>query len=131
MNRTQAVGVVVHHEFVKAFANGAKIQFFCEDSGQWEDAVNPMFDAFTAYRMKPVEYRELNIDEAFALLKNKTFIYHKDNQSSIDRMIICCVHHEYVKFKFHAGCYADGEFSYSRLKNDFVFADGTPVAAKV
>ncbi len=45
--------VHVHSKLIKAWADGAKIQFYCEGFGTWEDILEPSWCRDTKYRIKP------------------------------------------------------------------------------
>ena len=46
----------VHSEVIKAWADGAKIQFFNKILNEWEDLdLNPLWIVSTQYRVKPAD----------------------------------------------------------------------------
>ena len=49
-----------HADLIKAWADGAEIQCYCEDYS-WIDTLNPKWWGFNNYRIKPKEQKKLNI----------------------------------------------------------------------
>lgn len=53
MDRDRANGIVKHFECIKAFANGARIEYRVNDSSEWVVATSPMFEEYYEYRVAP------------------------------------------------------------------------------
>lgn len=48
-----------HCDLIKAWADGAEIQYLCQTTDQWIDTSGPMWSPMTNYRIKPqtIKYR--------------------------------------------------------------------------
>lgn len=54
----------VHQEVIIAYANGEKIQHFCDHMGEWFEIKSPAFHPDIKYRVKPQKTeKELKIEE--------------------------------------------------------------------
>ena len=121
MFRGQAAGIVKHFELVKAFAEGANIQFY--DCGEWQDVDSPVFDQTVKYRIKPKEYRPLTINEAFNLMMANMIIY---NQNKKGRWTISSVYkNESVQLSDNYN--ATHHVTLKRLCEQYTHVDGTPL----
>ena len=60
-----------HADVIKAWADGAEIQYYAEDADRWVDTSMPKWLTFAQYRVKPVKLYKLELElteaEAFVL----------------------------------------------------------------
>lgn len=52
----------VHKDLIIAWANGAKIEYYCETNKQWFEINSPGWDEKTKYRIKTTEAEWIKVD---------------------------------------------------------------------
>lgn len=74
-----------HKDLIIAWANGAKMQFFCKVTHCWMNCATPGWHYDTEYRVKPttIKYRRYIYKDANSSGEPRVYIYNHTSTSSI------------------------------------------------
>lgn len=126
MNRIQAAKLL---PIIKAFSEGQEVEYFDKGSNKWRTCVTPQFDYDVEYRIKPEpKYRPFydNAEECWQeMMKHQPFGWVKMKGTESKYYMLKCIGSRVV-----IGL-DETPFSYKKVFEDYVFADGAPFGVKV
>jgi hypothetical protein len=70
-----------HAALIHAWADGAKIQVRCDDTGEWADEICPVFIDVFQYREKPKE--KVKVWDWFVVSRSSPFIHSKLSEPQV------------------------------------------------
>ena len=126
MNRREAIELL---PIIRAYAEGKEIEIFDRTTKMWKTAMLPHFDCDSnIYRIKPEsEYRPFkNAEECWQeMQKHQPFGWVKMKDTESGYYILKCIANQVV-----IGL-NETPFSYKKVFEDYIFADGIPFGVKV